>query len=68
MTDLHLAIEGMHCANCVRNVQRTLERVDGVTVRHVDIGGADVRFDSSKTSAEQVAAAVTDAGYPAQAA
>ncbi len=66
MTDLHLDIEGMHCANCVRNVQRALEHMDGVTVRRVDIGSADVRFDGSKTSADQVAAAVTEAGYPAK--
>lgn len=68
MTDLHLDIEGMHCANCVRNVQRALEKADGVTVSRVSIGAADVKFDSSKTSADQVAAVVTDAGYPAKAA
>ncbi len=68
MTDLHLEIEGMHCANCVRNVQRALEKVDGVTVNRVSIGGADLKFDGSKTSADQVAAVVTDAGYPAKAA
>ena len=66
MTDLHLEIDGMHCANCVRNVQRTLEKMDGVTVGRVSIGSADLTFDSSRTSADQVAAAVTDAGYPAK--
>ncbi len=68
MTELHLDIEGMHCANCVRNVRRALERVEGVSVRRVDVGGADIGVDTSKTSADQVAAAVTDAGYPAKAA
>ncbi len=68
MTELHLDIEGMHCANCVRNVRRALESVEGVSVRRVDVGGADIGVDTSKTSADQVAAAVTDAGYPAKAA
>ncbi len=68
MTELHLDIEGMHCANCVRNVRRALESVDGVSVKRVDVGGADVAVDTSKTSAEQVAAVVTNAGYPAKAA
>ena len=68
MTDLHLAVEGMHCANCARNVRRALESVDGVTVKRVDIGSVDLTFDGSKTSPQQLAAAVTDAGYPATAA
>ncbi len=63
-----LAITGMHCNGCVRNVQRTLERLDGVQVSKVDIGTAQLAFDEAKTSAETVAAAVTDAGYPARAA
>lgn len=68
MTELHLDIEGMHCANCVRNVRRALEHIDGVQVKRVDIGVADVGLDTSKTSADEIAAAVTDAGYPARAA
>ncbi len=68
MTELHLDIEGMHCANCVRNVRRALEGVEGVTVKRVDIGSADIGVDTSKTSAAEIAAAVTDAGYPAKAA
>ncbi len=68
MTELHLDIEGMHCANCVRNVRRALEGVDGVTVKRVDIGSADLGLDATKTSAREIAAAVTDAGYPATAA
>jgi len=68
MTELHLAIEGMHCANCVRNVTRALEHVDGVQVRRVDMGGALVAIDASKTDPAAVAAAVSDAGYPAHAA
>ena len=68
MTELHLAIEGMSCANCARNVRRALESVEGVTVQRVDPGSAIVAIDTSKTSADAVAAAVTDAGYPATAA
>jgi copper chaperone len=65
MTDLVLSIEGMHCNGCVRNVTRTLERIDGVQVKRVDIGTAMVAVDPARASAEQVTAAVTDAGYPA---
>jgi copper chaperone len=68
MTDLALAIEGMHCGGCVRNVTRTLERIDGVQVKRVDLGGALVAIDPARTTPDAVAAAVTDAGYPARAA
>ena len=68
MPDLTLRIEGMHCGNCVKNVTRALERTDGVQPKRVDIGTALVSYDPSRTSPDAVAAAVTDAGYPAQAA
>lgn len=66
MPDVMLRIEGMHCGNCVKNVTRTLAQIDGVEVRRVDIGTALVAVDPARTSAEAVAAAVTDAGYPTQ--
>lgn len=67
MTDVMLRIEGMHCGSCVKNVTRALSRLDGVDVRRVDIGTALVAIDPARTSAETVAAAITDAGYPAHA-
>lgn len=68
MTDVVLSIEGMHCGNCVKNVTRALERLDGVEVRRVDMGTAVLGIDTSRITADRVAAAVTDAGYPAVAA
>jgi copper chaperone CopZ len=66
VAELSLRIDGMHCGNCVKNVSRALERTDGVTVKRVDIGTAQVAFDPARASADTIAAAVTDAGYPAQ--
>jgi copper chaperone CopZ len=68
MPDVMLRIEGMHCGSCVKNVARTLAKLDGVEVRRVDIGTALVTIDPARTTSAAVAAAVTDAGYPAQAA
>lgn len=68
MPDVVLRIEGMHCGNCVKNVTRALQQIDGVAVRRVDIGTALVNIDPARVTPDAVAAAVTEAGYPAQAA
>ena len=66
MQSVHLTIEGMSCGHCVAHVRRALESVEGVQVRTVEIGSADVELDAAKATAERVAEAVTDAGYAAQ--
>ncbi len=63
MTPLVLNINGMSCGHCLNAVQRALSDTPGVTVGSVRIGRAEVEFDPAVTTAEKVAAAVTDAGY-----
>lgn len=58
-----LAIDGMHCDHCVDTVRDALDALDGVTVRNVDIGTAEIAYDASHVSDEQLADAVDDAGY-----
>lgn len=61
MNTTNLKIEGMHCQSCVARVKRTLEKVDGVTVRDVQIGSASIET----ANPDAAVAAVTNAGYPA---
>ena len=63
MTKLNLKISGMTCGHCVQAVRRALESVPGVSVNEVGIGVADITFDESTTTAEQVQEAVADEGY-----
>jgi copper chaperone len=65
MTYATLSIEGMSCDHCVRAVRAALATLPGVTVESVGVGRADVRFDESRATAEQLAIAVGDAGYTA---
>ena len=65
MTPLTLHISGMSCGHCLNAVRQAIESVPGVAVDSVRIGRADLSFDASKTSADQIAAAVTSAGYTA---
>lgn len=68
MKTIDLSIEGMHCNHCVGAVSRALKGMDGVDVDRVSIGSATVRFDPDRTSPDQIAGAVSRAGYTVTAA
>ncbi|MGA8109454.1 MAG: heavy-metal-associated domain-containing protein [Acidobacteriaceae bacterium] len=64
MREVTLRIENMHCGACVRRVTQALERVGGVEVGEVRVGGARVQApDELPESA--LLTAVEKAGYPA---
>jgi len=65
MTPLALSINGMSCGHCLNAVRRALSDTPGVTVESVRIGRAEVQYDPALATPDQIAAAVTDAGYEA---
>lgn len=62
-----LAVENMYCALCPVTVRKAIEGVDGVRSVEVDLEAktATVTFDPSATNLDAIAAASTNAGYPA---
>jgi copper chaperone CopZ len=66
MDKLTLAIDGMSCGHCVARVKQTLAAAPGVHVDTVAIGTASLAYDAAETTPEKIAAAVSDAGYPAR--
>lgn len=64
-----LDVKGMHCATCPLTVKVVLKKQPGVSDVKMDAqkNTAEVRFDPAKVSKEQLAHAVTEAGYPAKA-
>ncbi len=60
-------IKGMHCASCVRVIERALSRVEGVNEANVNLATeiATVSFDPEKVSDEKIASAVASVGYEA---
>jgi len=60
-------VEKMTCAMCPVTVRKAMERVDGVHSVTVDYDTktAVAVFDPAQTSAEAIADASTDVGYPA---
>ncbi|WP_027443925.1 heavy-metal-associated domain-containing protein [Erythrobacter cryptus] len=61
------AVENMTCALCPVTVRKAMEGVPGVKSVAVDFDAktATVVFDPSVTNADAIAAASTNAGYPA---
>ncbi len=61
-------IENMTCAMCPITVRKAMEGVEGVRSVDVDFEAktATAVFNPSTTSAADIAAASTNAGYPAQ--
>src|SRR5688500_12896915 len=62
-----LSVGGMDCASCVAHVEKALLTVPGVESARVNLarGRASIRFDAARATPDQLAAAVTAAGYPA---
>jgi copper chaperone CopZ len=69
MQDTTLKVSGMTCKSCVARVARALEQTAGVREVEVDLraGIARIRHVPELT-ATQLAARVSDVGYPARAA
>jgi copper chaperone len=63
MNDITLTIEGMSCQHCVMKVKKAIDDVQGVSDVEVTIGRAVLSFDETKTSKEEIVAAVAKAGY-----
>ncbi len=56
----------MHCDGCVTRVTNALSKLEGVEVRKVEVGAADVIFDETKLAARAIAEAVNRIGFTAK--
>jgi copper ion binding protein len=65
MNHLTLKIDGMSCGHCVARVEKALSKLDGVHVRRVQIGSAEIDYDPARTPFARIREAIDDAGYTA---
>lgn len=63
-----LDVENVTCPACGLTIEKALDRVPGVSELYVDTQAATVKvtFDPARTSASDVAKAITGAGFPAK--
>ena len=65
MTTLTLVIEGMSCGHCLNAVNRGLAGLEGVQLKAVTIGRAELAYDPARINPDRIVAAVSEAGYRA---
>ena len=65
MEKIDLKIGGMTCAACARNVQKAIEKLDGISSADVNIATehASVEYDPEKVTKTQISQSVKSAGY-----
>jgi Cu+-exporting ATPase len=63
----HLDITGMTCASCVRRIEKSLNKIDGVQTAQVNLATevATVAYDANRVGLDALISAVTAAGYGA---
>lgn len=62
-----LKVGGMTCASCVANIERNMQKIDGVhkIVVALIAGKAEVSYDPSAISPQDIAQKIEDLGYEA---
>lgn len=63
MDTLTLHIDGMSCGHCVGQVTKALTVLDGVQVKSVRVGEAEVAYNRALITPIDIARAVSEAGY-----
>jgi copper chaperone len=65
-TDMQFKIEKMACGGCVKTVTAAVTSIDSAAKVEADTGARTVKVETT-ADAPDIARALTDAGYPAQA-
>lgn len=67
MREIHLLVEGIHCAACVWLIERTLNRLPGVLNAQVNLSGKRllVRWDNSRLKLSEIINRLGQIGYAA---
>ncbi len=61
------SVQGMHCASCVRLIERALARTDGIAEANVNLATskATITYDPEKVTDKQIESSVAKVGYKA---
>jgi copper chaperone len=62
MAEITLTVEGMSCQHCVMNVQKALDRIEGIRSSTVSVGSVTVDI-ADPAQKDSVVKAIQDAGY-----
>jgi Cu+-exporting ATPase len=62
---IQIGIDGMHCASCSANVEKSLKALNGISVAHVNLAleEAMVEYDERKVNKSAIFKSITDLGF-----
>jgi copper chaperone len=63
MRSITMQVDGMSCGHCVASVKRALTTVEGVHVKEVRLGSAEVAYDPTLTTPDRIGQVLSEAGY-----
>lgn len=63
MHSITMQVDGMTCGHCVASVNRALTTLEGVHVKDVRVGAAEVAYDPDVTSPDRISEVLGEAGY-----
>ena len=63
MHSITMHVDGMSCGHCVASVNRALTTLEGVHVKEVRVGAAEVAFDPATTTPDRISQVLGEAGY-----
>ena len=66
MENMTLQIDGMSCDHCVSRVKKALSGLEGVEVRKVEVGSAEMSYDPSRVAPDRILEAVDRIGFQPQ--
>lgn len=68
LTTQTMAVRGMTCSACVRSVERTIQKLEGIEQAEVNFATEQlkVQYDLKKLSAEKIIQTIKEAGYEAE--
>ena len=67
MNETTLSVSGMSCRSCINHINRAVGKLGNIHAVNVDLRGRTVRIQhASAITGEQLAAAISGAGYPAK--
>lgn len=66
---LHLMVENVHCAGCIKRIESTLAKTPGIAGSRVNLSTKRLRvdFNPDDVTPDQITETVTDLGFPARA-
>ncbi|MGG0717136.1 copper chaperone CopZ [Robertmurraya massiliosenegalensis] len=65
MNRITLNVKGMSCGHCVKSVEGSVGKLDGVSAVKVQLenGTVDIEFDSNKVTLDTIKDTIDDQGY-----